>query len=130
MTRKTDAAALQWMREVCLAYPNAAEGVHYGEIVFKSNGKMFASCGDKRGPTMIVLGLAPEHTKQVLAQNAHWQRYPYEKSGIMIAAADVDDWDELRSFIDESHRMYASPAPKKAPKPTAKKRARKAKRRS
>jgi len=123
MTKKTAAAALQWMHAVCLAYPDASEGVHYGEIVFKSNGKMFASCGDKRGPMMIVLGLAPEHTKQVLASNAHWKRYPYEKSGIMIAAADVDDWDEMRAFIDESHRMYASPAPaKKTKKKRAKKR--------
>jgi hypothetical protein len=124
MTKKSDAAALKWMREVCGSYPDASEGVHYGEIMFKSNGKMFASCGDKRGPTMIVLGLAPEHTKQVLAQNAHWKRYPYEKSGIMIAAADVDDWVELRSFIDESHRIYAAPAPAKKAKPAAKKKQR------
>ena len=122
MTKKTDAQALKWMREVCLAYPDATEGVHYGEIVFKSAGKMFASCGDKRGPTMIVLGLAPGHGKDVLAQNPAWKRYPYEKSGIMIAAADVDDWDELRSFIDESWRQYASPAPA-PPKPTKKKKA-------
>ena len=139
--KKTDAEALQWMRAVCSAYPEASEGVHYGEIVFKSAGQMFASCGDKRGPTMIVLGLAPEHTKQVLASNAHWKRYPYEKSGIMIAAADVVDWDEMRSFIDESYRIYAAPAapkrarprastkkakpaPKKAPKKKAKSKAR------
>jgi predicted DNA-binding protein (MmcQ/YjbR family) len=131
MTKKTDAQALKWMRAVCLAYPDATEGVHYGEIVFKSAGKMFASCGDKHGPTMIVLGLAPDHTKDVLAQNPAWKRYPYEKSGIMIAAGDVDDWDQLRAFIDESWRKYASTAPakkaakvaKKAPAKQAKKKA-------
>jgi hypothetical protein len=120
MTKKTDAAALQWMREVCLAYPDASEGIHYGEITFKSGNKMFASCGDKRGPTMIVLGLSPGHSKQVLATNPNWKRYPYEKSGIMIAAADVDDWDEMRSFVDESYRKYAAPAPAKQAKPAKK----------
>ena len=125
MTKKTDAQALKWMREVCLAYPDATEGVHYGEIVFKSAGKMFASCGDKRGPTMIVLGLAPGHGKDVLAQNPAWKRYPYEKSGIMIAAADVDDWDELRSFVDESYRRYAAPATAKQAKPAPKKKKKK-----
>jgi predicted DNA-binding protein (MmcQ/YjbR family) len=122
MTTKTDAQALAWMRQTCLAYPDASEGVHYGEIVFKSAGKMFASCGDKRGPTMIVLGLAPEHAKQVLAANPSWKRYPYEKSGIMIKATDVSDWDELRAFIAESHRLYASPSPS-SKKPSSKRKA-------
>jgi hypothetical protein len=129
MTKKSDAEALQWMRDVCGAYPDASEGLHYGEITFKSNGKMFASCGAKRGPTMIVLGLSPEHTKQVLAKNAHWQRYPYEKSGIMIAAADVDDWDEMRSFVDESWRRHAAAATAKKAKATPKKKQPKAKKR-
>lgn len=110
--KKSDAEALQWMREVCLALPDTSEGVHYGEIMFKAGKNGFASCGDKRGPMMIVLGLEPEHTQQVLAQNSKWQRYPYEKRAIMIKASDIDDWDEIRAFVAESHRVHGTRAPK------------------
>ena len=110
MRKKSDARALAWMREVCLALPGSSEGVHYGEVVFKAGGKLFASCGDKRGPRTIVVGLAPGHCAEVLARNPRFRRYPYGKRAIMIDASDVDDWREMRAFVEESYRLFAGPA--------------------
>ena len=113
--RKTDAQALKWMREVCLALPDASEGLHYGEIVFKVGAKMFASCGAKSGAREIVFRIDPKATEALLAANGAFTRYPFEKSALRIKASDVTDWDELRGYVEESYRREATPA-----KPAAK----------
>jgi predicted DNA-binding protein (MmcQ/YjbR family) len=118
MAKKTDDQALKWMRATCLALPDTSEGIHYGEIVFKIGSKLFASCGDKKGPRTIVFRIDPEPTEQLLARDAGFTRYPFEKSALAIKASDVDDWDELRTFVEESYRREAAIAkPVKAAKP-------------
>ena len=124
-TSKTDDQALKWMREVCLALPGTSEGVHYGEIVFKVGPKLFASCGDKRGTCTIVFQIDARKTEELLAADARFARYPYEKSALWIKASDVDDWEQMRAFVEESYRRQAgggAPA-----KPTAKKAVRRGK---
>ena len=118
MAKKTDAQALTWMRKVCLALPDASEGVHYGEIVFKVGSKLFASCGDKKGPRTIVFRIDPKRTEQLVATDKRFTRYPFEKTALAIKASDVDDWDQLREYVEESYRREAKPS-----KPTKKVRA-------
>jgi predicted DNA-binding protein (MmcQ/YjbR family) len=105
MPKRTDAQALKWMREVCLAFPDTSEGLHYGEIVFKVGKEMFASCGDKRGPRTIVFQIDPKRTAALLARDPRYQRYPYEKSGVWIKAGDVQDWDAMRGYLEESYQL-------------------------
>ena len=105
--KKTDAQALKWMREVCLALPNTSEGVHYGEIVFKVGPELFASCGAKRGPRTIVFRIDAKRTAKVLARDPRFSRYAYEKTALAIKASDVDDWEELRGFVEDSYRSAA-----------------------
>ena len=123
MPKKTDAQALAWMRDVCLALPDTSEGNHYGEIVFKVGKAMFASCGAKNGAREIVFRIAPDATEALLASDSRFTRYPFEKSALRIKASDVDDWNALREHVEESYRREASP-PASAKKPAAKKRAR------
>lgn len=116
---KTDDEALQWMRDVCLALPNTSEGVHYGEIVFKVGTEMFASCGAKRGPRTIVFQINPKRTAELLETDARFRRYPYEKNGLWIKAAEVTDWEQLRAFVEESYQRFARPAASASPAPAA-----------
>jgi predicted DNA-binding protein (MmcQ/YjbR family) len=110
MTRKSDAQALQWMRDVCLALPGTSEATHFGEIAFKVGSKLFATCGDKRGPRVIVFRIDAKRTAELLERDPRFQRYPYEKSALRIAAADVDDWEQLRGFVQESYRAESQTA--------------------
>ena len=119
VAKKTDAQALTWMRGVCLALPDTSEGIHYGEIVFKVGNNMFASCGAKQGPRSIAFRVDPARTEQLLARAAGFSRYPYEKTGLVIKAGDVVDWDELRELLEESYRREAAPAAPTAPKKRA-----------
>jgi predicted DNA-binding protein (MmcQ/YjbR family) len=116
---KTDDEALQWMRDVCFALPNTSEGVHYGEIVFKVGADMFASCGAKRGPRTIVFQINPKRTAELLETDKRFRRYPYEKSGLWIKAAEVTDWEQLRTFVEESYQRFARPAASASPAPAA-----------
>src|SRR5262245_54847115 len=95
------------MRTVCLALPDTSEGIHYGEIVFKVGSKLFASCGDKNGLRTIVFRIEPKRTEQLIARDTRFRRYPFEKTALAIKASDVDDWDELRGFVEESYRREA-----------------------
>lgn len=126
MAKKNDAQTLKWMREVCLALPGASEGVHYGEIVFKVGKELFASCGDERGPRKIVFKIDAERTAALLASDPRFSRYPFEKAALAIAASDVDDWPQLRAYVEDSYHLAAAGArppstAKKATKATAKK---------
>ena len=98
------------MRAVCLALPAATEGVHFGEVVFKAGARLFASCGDKSGPRTIVFRIDAARTAELLARDPRYQRYPREKSALWIRAGDVDDWDQMRAFLEESHRLASHPA--------------------
>lgn len=119
MAKKSDEQALKWMREVCFALPDTSEGVHYGEIVFKVGKEMFASCGDKRGPRTIVFKIDAQRTADLLASDPRFQRYPYEKTALWIKASDVDDWQQLREFVEESYRVILQEAAKPAKARTA-----------
>jgi hypothetical protein len=121
----SDKKAMQWMREVCLALPNATESEHYGEIVFKAGNALFASCGDKRGPCRVIVQLEPTHAAALLAKDKRFKKYAYVPNGVSIAAGDVDDWGAIRALVEESYRLnVASPAvsPMKAKKRAAVKR--------
>jgi predicted DNA-binding protein (MmcQ/YjbR family) len=113
MPKKTDEQALAWMRKVCLALPDTTEGIHYGEISFKVGKNMFASCGDKRGPRMIVFRVDPKKTEALLKKDERFKRYPYEKTALFIPASEVDDWEQMRELVEESYRREASTPPTK-----------------
>lgn len=120
MTRKSDVQALAWMRKVCRALPGTSEGTHYGEIAFLVGGKIFATCGEKKGgPRRIVFRIDARRTAELSQRDPRFQRYPYEKSALQIAAADVDDWEQLRGFVEESYRAEARTAPRAKARKTA-----------
>jgi predicted DNA-binding protein (MmcQ/YjbR family) len=113
MPRKTDAQALKWVRDVCLKLPDASEGFHYGELVFKAQGRLFASCGAKRGPRMIVFRIDAKKTAVLLEQDDRFRRYAFEKSALQVAAGDVEDWEAMRGYLEESYRLSVAEAKKK-----------------
>jgi hypothetical protein len=51
-----------------------------------------------------VFRIDAKRTAKLLARDPRFQRYAYEKTALAIKAGDVDDWDELRGFIEDSYR--------------------------
>ena len=112
----TTAAAMKKMREICLALPDTTEDVHFGEVAFKVKKKLFASCGEKAGACRIVFGLAPDHARDLIAADARFQPYARDERGVVLHAADVDDWGEVAELIGASYRLVAGAASSKASK--------------
>jgi len=118
--------ALEKMREICLSLPDTREGDHFGETAFYVKGKLFASCGEKHGACEITFGLEPDHAAALVKNDPRFRPYPRDKRGVVLEAAKVKSWSEIKPLI---HASYELVKPSKAPRKTARKTARKSPRR-
>ncbi len=110
--------ALEKMREICLALPDTREGDHFGETAFYVKDKLFASCGDKHGVCEITFGLEPDHAAALVKSDSRFKPYPRDKRGVVLEAAKVKNWSEVKTLIRESYELRK---PSKSPRKTARK---------
>jgi predicted DNA-binding protein (MmcQ/YjbR family) len=110
--------ALEKMREICLALPDTREGDHFGSKAFYVNKKLFATCGEKHGACEITFGLEPDHAEALVKNDPRFKPYPRDKRGVVLEAAKVKSWSEIKALILES---YALRRPAKAQKKPGKK---------
>ncbi len=110
--------ALEKMREICLSLPDTREGDHFGETAFYVKGKLFATCGEKHGVCEIIFGLEPDHAAALVANDSRFKPYPRDKRAVVLEAAKVKSWSEIKTLIHESYELRK---PSKAPRKTAKK---------
>jgi predicted DNA-binding protein (MmcQ/YjbR family) len=108
----TSDEALNQLRAICLAFPEAQEAGGVGNPTFKVRGKIFAmrhSLHDVDRWSMWCK--APPGAQDVIVRSdpARFFVPPYVGSkGWIGAYLDVaQDWDELADLIDESYRMTA-----------------------
>jgi predicted DNA-binding protein (MmcQ/YjbR family) len=102
--------ALDRLRSVCLAFPEATERETWGQATFRVREKIFAMAGDRDG-RMAVSSKARPGLQGALV-GADPNRFfvpPYvgPKGWIGIYLGDETDWDELADLIEESYRMTA-----------------------
>jgi predicted DNA-binding protein (MmcQ/YjbR family) len=116
----TAADALAKMREICLALPDTREGDHFGDTAFFVKGKLFATCGGKHGACEIVLGLQPDHAAALVASDPRFRPYPRDRRAVVIDAANVKRWSEVRALLSESYELRKpASAPRKRAKTSA-----------
>ena len=120
----TAQTALRMMRDVCLSLPDTVEAEHFGEICFRVEKRIFASCGEKAGVCRLVFQLEPEHARRLVDSDSRFQPYARQASCVWMDAADVEDWDEVRALVLESYRLNApgNRPPKRANASAGKKR--------
>ena len=106
--------ALQKMQEICLSLPDTRQGDHFRETGFYVKGKLFATCGEKHGPCEITFGLEPDHAAALVENDPRFKPYPRDKRGVILDAAKVESWSEVRALILESYELVKSPKVKKA----------------
>src|SRR5262245_58341031 len=95
------------MREICRVLPEVTEAPHFGDTMFKSRGRPFASFGEKEGVPRVVVQLEPTHVEAVLAADPHASRYVRAKDCVALEITDMTNWDEVRRLVLESHRLTA-----------------------
>ncbi|HEV2456994.1 MAG TPA: MmcQ/YjbR family DNA-binding protein [Ktedonobacterales bacterium] len=111
MTKGTrDGVALERLRAICLAFPEAVEAGGVGDPTFKVRDKIFAMRHPMNG-RMSLWCKAPPGAQDVLVRSEP-ERYfvpPYVgQHGWVGAWLDIPmDWDEVADLVDESYRMTA-----------------------
>lgn len=113
--------ALEKMREICLSLPDTREGDHFGEAAFYVKGRLFATCGEKQGVCEVTFGLEPDHAAALVKNDLRFKPYPRDKRGVVLDAAKVKSWSEVKSLILESYdlrkpsKVHRNPAKRSAP---------------
>ena len=117
-TMATAKAALEKMREICLSFPDTREGIHFGQTAFYARGKLFAICGGKHGVCQIAFGLELDHAAALAENDPRFKLHPRDKRGVVIDAADVKSWREIRALLLDSYELLKpqkKPAKRAAP---------------
>jgi predicted DNA-binding protein (MmcQ/YjbR family) len=117
-TMATLEKALDKMREICLSLPDTREGDHFGETAFYVRGKLFATCGAKHGVCEITFGLEPDHAAALFENDSRFKPYSRDKRGVVLDAAKVKSWGEVKELISMSYELVKPPKVKKAAKKT------------
>ena len=97
--------ALEKMREICLSFPDTREGAHFGQTAFFVKGKLFATCGEKHGVCEIIFGLQPDHAAALVESDPRFEPYSRDRRGVVIDAAKVKSWIEVKTLIRESYEL-------------------------
>lgn len=122
----TPAAALKLMRSLCLALPDTTEGTHYGKVSFKVKRKIFATCGEERVGYGVIVALEPEHLRLVAASDPRFSPYREYPNCVFLAAADMNDHDEVRELVAESYGIVSGTTRAAERKPAKKRTVKKA----
>jgi predicted DNA-binding protein (MmcQ/YjbR family) len=96
--------ALVKVRKICLSLPDTTEGNHHGKAAFLVGGKLFATCGGRRG-CQITFGLEPDHAQALVESDPRFTSYPRDKRAVVLEAADVKSWSEVEALLVESYHL-------------------------
>src|SRR3954452_516513 len=101
---------IEYLREICLALPEATEKEAWGDPTFRVKDKIFAM--EKRGDGRVSVWFkAPEGSQSVLigADPETFFRPPYvgHKGWVGMRLDAKPDWKEVEALLRRSYRMTA-----------------------
>ena len=112
-------AVIDEVRSICMALPDTAEVLAWGEPTWRVGGKLFAMFDTHHhGHPHLSVWIAAEPETQAGLIEADFERFwrpPYvgHKGWVAIVVDDADPpWDMIGSLIADAHRLIA-PAPKR-----------------
>src|SRR5262249_15010045 len=100
--------ALERVRNLCLALPEACEVEAWGHPTFRAGKKMFAAFGDGYG--VLSLGLKVGHERQdELLQDDRFFPTPYaaHQGWVSLRIDSKTDWDEVGGLVREAYQQVA-----------------------
>ena len=104
------------IREYCLSFPMATEGLQWGDdLLFRIRGKIFVSVPlDVAAPVRITFKTTPEKIVELLEiEGIERAAYVGRYNWVSLQRFDVLPWAELRDLISQSYELVAAKAPKK-----------------
>ncbi len=103
--------ALQRLRSICLALPEAVEIEAWGHPTFRAGKKMFAAFGEGiEGQTGLSLGVKVGFDRQEeLLKDDRFYPTPYaaHQGWVSIQIDGKTDWDEVKGLLLEAYRQVA-----------------------
>ncbi len=108
MKNKGSDKALQRVRSICLALPEAGEVEAWGHPTFRAGKKMFAAFGqDEEGP---VLGMKMSYERQdELLEDKRFYPTPYaaRMGWVSLRINARTNWNEVNDLLHEAYRQVA-----------------------
>ncbi len=112
---KTD-PVLTRLRRICLALPDTKETITWGKPHFRVGEKIFCGYGEEQGKAVIGFKLEKPQAELLVSGDGgggtYW-RAPYvgHHGWVSMDAGRIDDWDQVRAFVEESHRLISGCRP-------------------
>ena len=106
---------VDWLREVCLAFPGATEQIQWGnDLLFKVGGKMFAATPLEPAPVCLSFKASPENFAE-LTERPNIIPAPYlaRAQWLALQSRDALPEAELAQLLRESYDLVAAKLPKK-----------------
>jgi predicted DNA-binding protein (MmcQ/YjbR family) len=106
---------VDWLRQVCLAFPGATEQIQWGnDLLFKVGGKMFAATPLEPAPVCLSFKASPENFPE-LTERPNIIPAPYlaRAQWVALQSRDAVPLDELAQLLWESYDLVAARLPKK-----------------
>src|ERR1700730_12183842 len=106
---------VDWLREVCLAFPGATEQIQWGnDLLFKVGGKMFAVTPLEPAPVCLCFKASPENFAD-LTERPNIIPAPYlaRAQWVALETRHALSADELARFLRESYDMVVAKLPKR-----------------
>jgi predicted DNA-binding protein (MmcQ/YjbR family) len=107
---------VDWIRKLCLSFPDVAENLQWGEtLCFKVRGKLFATVHLSEGRfAPVVLKSAPEKFHELVEiEGISPAPYVGRYKWVMVANSNVLPLEELKALIRQSYDLVAAKAPNK-----------------
>ena len=104
------------MREICLQLPDTREGHHFGKAAFYVKRKLFATCEEENGRCEITFGLEPDQAAALVESDPRFKPYPRDRRGVVLDAANVKRWSEVKALVVKSYELVKTPSTRKPAK--------------
>ena len=106
---------VDWLREVCLAFPGVTEQIQWGnDLLFKVGGKMFAVTPLEPAPVCLSFKASPENFAE-LTERPNIIPAPYlaRAQWVALQTRDALPAEELARLLRESYDLVFAKLPKR-----------------
>jgi predicted DNA-binding protein (MmcQ/YjbR family) len=108
MSARSREAALERVRALCLALPEAQEVEAWGHPTFRAGKKMFAAFGGEGNDFTIGLKVGFERQDELLEDDRFFPTpYAAHQGWVSLRLDGQTDWDEVGGLVREAYRQVA-----------------------
>jgi predicted DNA-binding protein (MmcQ/YjbR family) len=108
MVSKIRDKALEMVRGICLALPEAREVTAWGHPTFRAGKRMFAAFGGSEEELTIGLKVGFDRQEELLKDERFYPTpYAARQGWVSLWLDGTTDWDEVRGLVHEAYRQVA-----------------------